>query len=365
MKINRKQFLSYNIALLLMLSACSQQETTLPAKKNIEDAVFASGYTEQENNYTVSAKVDGIIISLPVKEGNSVTKNDLIAVIENEVQNNQLQDALVVYNDAVKNASLDSPQLQQLQTQIEQAEQQQEFDKENYLRYKDLWSKKSVSKLDYEKTELQYEASQNNLQALQKQYKEMQNTLQLSVERSRVQVNTQRSLLKDYELTTGESGEVIQVFKKQGELVRRGEAIAKIGSGDYIIRLFISEDDITKVNLGQYVAVHLNTYPDHAFDAKITKIYPAFDEMEQSYIVEAQFEQLPEKMFSGTQLQANIKTGNRKNVLVIPTAYVSRGSYVQLENGEEKQIETGSRNSEWTEVVSGLSENDAIVKPKN
>jgi macrolide-specific efflux system membrane fusion protein len=63
----------------------------------------------------------------------------VIAVIENEVQNNQLQDALVVYNDAVKNASPDSPQLQQLQTQIEQAAQQLEFDKENYLRYKDLW----------------------------------------------------------------------------------------------------------------------------------------------------------------------------------------------------------------------------------
>jgi len=365
MKVNRKQFLSYNIALLLILNACSQQETTSPTKKNIEDAVFASGYTEQENNYTVSAKVDGIIISLPVKEGNSVTKNDLIAVIENELQNNQLTDALVVYNDAVKNASLDSPQLQQLQTQIEQAEQQLEFDKENYLRYKDLWSKKSVSRLDYEKTELQYEASQNNLQALQKQYKEVQNTLQLSVERSRVQVNTQRLLLKDYELTTGESGEVIQVFKKQGELVRRGEAIAKIGSGDYIIRLFISEDDITKVNLGQYVAVHLNTYPDHAFAAKITKIYPAFDEIEQSYIAEAQFEQLPEKMFSGTQLQANIETGSRKNVLVIPTNYITKGSYVMLENGEEKQIETGSKNSDWTEVISGISEKDVIVKPTN
>jgi macrolide-specific efflux system membrane fusion protein len=248
---------------------------------------------------------------------------------------------------------------------LNRQKQQLEFDKENYLRYKDLWSKKSVSKLDYEKTELQYEAAQNNLQALQKQYKEMQNTLQLSVERSRVQVNTQRSLLKDYELTTGASGEVIQVFKKQGELARRGEAIARIASGGYIIRLFVSEEDITKVDIGQSVAVHINTYPDRAFPASITKIYPAFDEMEQSYIVEAQFEQLPEKMFSGTQLQANIETGNRKNVLVIPTAYVSRGSYVQLENGNEKQIETGSRNSEWTEVVSGLSENDAIVKPKN
>jgi macrolide-specific efflux system membrane fusion protein len=125
----------------------------------------------------------------------------------------------------------------------------------------------------------------------------------------------------------------------------------------------VSEDDITKIDIGQSAAVHINTYPDQTFPAEITKIYPAFDETEQSYIVEAQFEQLPEKMFSGTQLQANIETGNRKNVLVIPTAYVSRGSFVQLKYGEEKKIETGSKNKEWTEVVSGLAEGDVIVKP--
>lgn len=354
----------YAIAWLPMLSACSRQETTLPTKKNIEDAVFASGYTEQENNYTVSAMVDGIMISLPVKEGDAVTKNQLIAIIQNDVQNNQLQDALAVYKDAVENAAPDSPQLEHIQTQIAQAQQQLKFDQENYSRYKGLWDKKSVSKLDFEKAELQYQAAKSNLLALEKQYKEAERALQLSVERSRVQVNTQKSLLNDYELTTGESGEVIKVFKKQGELVRRGEAIVKIGSGNYIIRLFVSEDDITKVNLGQSVAVHINTYPDQAFAATVTKIYPAFDETEQSYIVEAQFEQLPEKMFSGTQLQANIETGSRRNVLVIPTAYLSRGSYVQLVNGGEKKIETGSKNKDWTEVVSGLTEGDVIARPK-
>lgn len=353
------------IGLMLIQASCQPKESTLPAVKNIEDAVFASGYTEQENNYTVSAKVDGIILSLPVKEGDSVAKNKVIAIIENEVQHNQLQDASAVYQDALKNASPNAPQLQSLQTQIDQAKQQLAFDKEHYRRNKALWDKKSVSRLDFEKAELQFKAAQSNLSALQEQYQEVQNTLQLNVERSRVQVNTQRSLLKDYELTTGASGKVIKVFKKQGELVRRGEAIAKIGSGEYIIRLFVSEDDITKIDIGHPVVVHINTYPDQTFAAEITKIYPAFDETEQSYIVEAEFKQLPQKMFSGTQLQANIETGNRKNVLVIPTAYLSRGSFVKLENGEEKQIETGSKNKEWTEVVSGLAEGDVIVKPNN
>ncbi|MEL6805879.1 MAG: transporter, partial [Bacteroidota bacterium] len=95
----------------------------------------------------------------------------------------------------------------------------------------------------------------------------------------------------------------------------------------------------------------------------VTRIYPGFDEAEQSYIVEAAFEQMPEKMFSGTQLQANIKVGGRQNVLIIPTSFLSRGSYVMLENGSEKQIATGSTNKDWTEVLSGLSPEDIILKP--
>lgn len=353
------------IALTALLASCAQQDTTLPVRKNIEEAVFASGHVEQVNNYTVSAKVEGILLAFPIKEGDSVTKNDVIAIIENDVQNNQLQDAVVVYQDAVSKASPSSPQLQSIQTQIDQAKQQLAFDKENYLRYKGLWEKKSVSQLDYEKAELQYKASLNNLRALEKNYQDVQNSLELSVQRSQVQVNTQASLLKDYKLTSGESGKVIHVFKKQGELVRRGEPLANIGSGDYRIKLFVAEDDITKVSIGQSVAVHINTYPDQAFSAKITKVYPGFDQAEQSYVVEAQFDRLPEKMFAGTQLQANIETGRRKDVLVIPREYLSKGTYVLLQNGEEKQIETGSKNSAWVEVVSGLTEQDVIKKPNS
>jgi multidrug efflux pump subunit AcrA (membrane-fusion protein) len=351
--------------LSILLASCNTRETAVPVRKDIEEAVFASGHVEQENDYTVSAKVDGIILSIPVREGDPVKKNDVIALIEDDVQKNQYQDAVAVYNDAVENASTDSPQLQHLQTQIDQAQQQLNFDEENYLKYKDLRQMNSVSQLDFEKAELQYITSQNNLDALQKSYEETLNGLELSEQRSRVQVNMQQALLADYTLTTGASGTVIHVFKKQGELVRRGEAIARIGSGVYIIKLFVSEDDITKVNVGHPVAVSINTYPNRTFHAEISKIYPGFDGTEQSYVVEARFRDLPERMFSGTQLQANIETGSRTNVLVIPTDYIVRGSFVKLDTGEEKQIVTGSQNSNWTEVVSGIDESNVIIKSKS
>lgn len=362
---NRTNSLLACIALFAtMLVSCKKQESTTPVRKNIDDAVFASGYIEQENQYTVSASVEGIILSMPVNEGDNVSKNALIATIKSDIQNNQLEDASVVYNDASKNASANAPQLQQITTQINQAQQQLALDEKNYNRYKDLLAKKSVSQLDFEKVELQYKATQNNIIALQKSYNEAEDALKLYEQRSRVQLNSQKTVLNDYKLTTTLAGKIISVFKKQGELIRRGEAIAKIGSGAFIIKLLVSEDDITKIDIGKSVAITINTYPDKVFPAKVTKIYPGFDQTEQSYVLEAKFVELPDKMFSGTQLQANIEVGSRKNVLVIPTSYILKESYVKLKSGEERKIITGSKNSDWTEVTSGITEKDVIVKPK-
>lgn len=352
------------IVALSLLSSCNNKETTTPTRKNIEDAVFASGFIEQENQYIVSANADGILTTIPVSEGDIITNNTMIAVIKSDVQNNQVADAQAVYNNAVTNASENASILQQIQTKINQAKTQLSLDKINYERYNDLRMKNSVSQLDYEKAELQYKASQSNLLELQDSYKATESDLKLNEKRSLVQVNTQKAILDDYKLSSSISGTVINVFKKQGELIRRGEAVAEIASGAFIIKLFVAEDDIKKVNNNQTVSVHLNTNPNETFKAKISKIYPSFNTEEQSYVVEAQFEQVPTKIFSGSQLQANIETGSSNNVLVIPTAYLIRGNFVMLENDEEKAIKIGRKNNDWTEVISGISEEDLIVKPK-
>ena len=350
---------------VLILASCSKQETVITTKKNIEEAVFASGFVEHTHNYTVSAKADGILISLPIKEGDSVRKMQTVAIIENDLQSNQLEESRIIHQDALADASPNSPLLQNLKTQIEQAKEQVAFDEANMHRYAALLDKKSIAKLDYEKVELQYQTSKSNLLALQESYADQLENLKMNVDRTKVQLHTQQLLLADYKLETNLGGTVISVSKEEGELVRKGEAIALIASGDYIIKLYVAEDDITKVDIGQQIAIHVNTYPDQIFWANVTKIHPSFNTLEQSYVVEAAFDRLPEKMYSGTQLQANIKTGTRKDVVVIPTTYLNDHNAVRLENGEEVMIETGHRNGEWIEVISGLEENMIIQKPKS
>lgn len=348
-----------------ILFSCDSPETTSPVRKNLQEAVFGNGYLEQEEEYVLAATGSGIVTELTVTEGDLVTAGSLIATIRDEVPVTQLQDAQSVYRDARKNAAAHSPQLRQLEAQKVLAEKQLNLDSINYIRYRQLREKNAVSRLDLEKAELNYQNAIENREIIEKRYLQLKADLELAARRSKIQVDTQRALLDDYRLIAENGGTVIRVFKKKGELVRPGDPIARIGSGQYRIRLFIAEDDITKIKPGQEVAVHLNTYPDTSFRAKVGKILPGFDENEQSYVLFAYFTRMPACLFSGTQLQANIETGSRKRVLVIPTAYVYKGKYVLLENGTQRVVRTGSKSSEWTEILSGISEEDVIVKKKN
>lgn len=352
------------VLLIFSLVSCSHQEEIAPQLKTIQQAVFASGHLEQEDEYVISAAADGTIRELSIREGDSVSKGKLLVRIDSDVSGTQLMEAQLVYNDAKKNASANAPQLAQIKSQINLSKTQLNLDKINYERYAYLRNKNSVSQLEYEKAELQYKASQSSLQVLEKNYQQTQDALQLNADRSLQQVKTQQALLNDYSIQADKDGIVLDVLKKKGELVRKGEVIAKIGSGKNILKLFIAEDDITKISIGQEAIVQMNNYPDTTFKASITKILPAFDNTEQSFTAEATFVNPPQLLLSGTQLQANIKQQGTKKALFIPSAAVIRGKYVQVKNGGEKEIKTGQKSGNWMEVKQGLSEKDIILLPK-
>jgi hypothetical protein len=147
-------------------------------------------------------------------------------------------------------------------------------------------------------------------------------------------------------------------------LVRRGETLAEIGSGHFIARLLVAEEDIVRIKPGQEVFIELNTQKNKSYKAGITKIYPAFDPKDQSFIAEAEFTEPVPEIKSGTQLQANIVIGEKQQALVIPSSYLLPDNYVIREGSDEKvQVITGIKTAEWVEILSGLSEKDVLTLP--
>lgn len=412
---------------LALWTGCGKQQSTRAQRKEVLDVVFASGNLALETEYALTANADGFLQVLNLREGDSVSPGMVLCQVADAVQQLQTANAQTNFEEAASNAASNSPKLQQLVLQLEQAKVARELDRKNLERYeqdviqprlqqlseqlaqaqealaldqknyqryqnllqaeavppiefdrkklqyeqslkqvavleKNLKEKQALTDLEYDKLKLQYEQSKSQVNVLEKQIADLQKSLNQSLKNSRNQLALQQEVLGDYSPKATGRGIVLEVMKEKGEWVRRGEVIARIGSGQPIPRLFVAEEDINKIRIGQQVELSLNTDKSRTFPATISKIYPALNAREQSFVVEAVFAETPPNLRSGTQLQANIVVEVKKNALILDRKYLRKGDKVLLAKDKtEKEVLIGLRNAAWVEVLEGISEQDEVL----
>jgi multidrug efflux pump subunit AcrA (membrane-fusion protein) len=355
--------LPFLIALFLISCcvACKKPATAHPQYRDIVDAVFASGNTEAKSQYRVTAYADGYLQDSYVSEDDSVHKGQLLFRIAGDIQRTQVQNAATNYQYAHRNASDKGPQIQQLLSQIAQAQQKKTTDSLNFTRYQRLLPSHAVAQVDYDNARLADQANTSNLIVLQKNLEDLRTNLSLNEENTKAQYRIQQQTNDYYQLQSEANGRILNVYKKNGDLVRKGDLVADLGTGLLIAKLFIAEEDIRRVVLGQTVLISLNTDKDHLHHATITKIYPSFDTSQQAFIAEAGFDTMPPGLKNATQLQANIILEEKRHVLVIPSACLLPGDSVMLEKDKtRKPVSTGIKTLEWIEITGGLDSNETI-----
>jgi len=355
-------------ALLTTVACKPKYDEATPKIGPVTEAVFASGIIEPKDAYIVTSLSDGFIIHSYVAENDIVKEGQELFRLDNRQQNTQVNIARTNEEFAKINAANNSPALLQIKAQIDAARVKLQTDSVNLSRYERLFTTNSVSKQDLDNARLNYQTSLSNYNAAVANYKATENkvTQDLSVSKSQLQNAVEGN--QYFNLVAVGPGKVYQKFKKDGDLVRKGDQVAQIGNPDSIvINLDVDEGSISKVQLGQQVLVELNTEKNKTYEARVTKIYPHFNESSQSYKVEARFLKEMPGLISGTQLQANIVTNKKDNVILIPHIYVMTGNKVLVKKENKIDttiITTGIVSDEWIEVLSGLTSSDKIVKRK-
>jgi len=360
----KKLVLLSTVLITISFTGCKNQESILPSKKNIVEAVFASGNIIAENQYVVTSQADGYLNKSFVTEGDSVKDGQILFRIENDAQTEQLVNAEENYSYAVSNVSDNSSVLEQLMAQRNQVKNKLTTDSLNYIRYRKLVPSGAVSQVDYEKAKVSFENSKQDLVSLNHQISDTKQKLQLEVSKNKANLAVQQNISSFYEIRAEVDGVVFQIQKKQGELVKRGEPVAEIGSGKYIAKLFIVEEDINKLKPGQEVYIELNTEKNKSYKAYLSKIYPYFDNKEQSFIAEASFNEPISNLKSGTQLQANIKINEKADAMVIPAEYLLPGDFILDKKNGQVKVTVGIRTTEWVEILSGADDSTTILLSK-
>ncbi|MDB4902058.1 MAG: efflux rane fusion protein [Mucilaginibacter sp.] len=361
---------NYNILkifslLLLLLSACQQSKEIRPRRRPVIDAVFGSGHLENREQYALVAGADGYLNKAYVAEGDTVSAGQRLYSLSNDVQQSEIKNALTNLHYAQSNAAPDAPQPDQLNIQIAQAQDKFRVDSLNYNRFKRLATTQAVSQMDLENAQVQFQSSSANLNVLKKNLANLQQSLNLNIKNSHAQYIIQQQTNGYYQLTSKAPGVVFGVMKKPGDYLKKGDVIAQLGAGEMIIKLSIAEDDISRIKIGQLAYISFNSHNEQVLKARITKIYPAFDAAQQAFIVEARLtDNMGINQLNGTQLQANIIVEQKNNALVVPSYCVMNNNYVLLKNqAAKKSVQTGIRTLEWTEIISGLTENDVLQVP--
>ena len=349
----------------VVITACKHEQTVTPERKNLVDAVFASGNVLMQNQYIITSLTEGYLQESLVEEGDTVAAGQLLFQIYDDASQAQLESAKSVWQTALENNQPGSPVLGKLNQQLQKVKNQCETDSVNFNRYKNLVLTNAVSKADFDRAKLAFENSKAERISLENSIRETKENLAVELANAKAGLVTQQNNTSYYSLTSNTRGIVLQKYIENGETVKRGEAVAEIGSGDFIARLLISEEDISKIRLEQEVFIELNSHKNKSFRGKISKIYPAFSTQEQSFVAEAIFTENVPGIKAGTQLQANIVVEKKQQALVIPATYLLADDYVLKGDKNNKvRVKTGISTSEWVEITEGLNETDKLYQPR-
>jgi multidrug efflux pump subunit AcrA (membrane-fusion protein) len=355
------------IAGIFLLTACGGKlPETKPLRKDIIEMVFASGVLEADDQYSLTAETDGYLVKVDFIEGATVQKGQLLAVIDNHQNEINAKSAGTLHRIARENTLPSAPALLEIKANIGAANTKLQLDRQQAERYKRLFDNNSVSRSEYENAQLTLANSQASLKALEEQY-------QSQLVSARQEEVTQRSASEVNQVTSSQNqlralrtGKIFIKEKQLGDYVSKGDVIAIIGNPKLIYaKLNVDETNMSKLKIGQAVQVRLNTDKKKIYPAILRQVLPAFDEASRSFIVKAYFKKRPELQIMGTQLEANINAGLKKNALVIPASYLSYGNKVTLKEGQKViRVVTGIISTDWVEIVSGLKENESLITTK-
>jgi HlyD family secretion protein len=169
-------------------------------------------------------------------------------------------------------------------------------------------------------------------------------------------------------------GEVANILINQGEQAAPGApAIILVNKAAFHIEVSVDEIDIDQIEINQLVEITLDAIPDQIVDGRIVDIAPtavATGAGVVTYLVTINIEPGDLTLRPGMTANASIVVEEIEDVLIIPnwsirldresgTAFVNKltadGQIIEV------PVETGLRNEQYSELLSGLQPGDTVV----
>ena len=296
-------------------SAAILVDVTKPSFHTFENSFAFLGTFDPTRQNTIGSDAAGKIVRLNFQEGDRVSAGQILAKLDDEMLNIQLENAEINVegqrNDDTRNSNLA---------------------KDNV-----------ISGVQQEKTKLSLKSAETQVKQIKKQIK-----------------NT--SIIAPF------SGVVTKKMIDLGSVVGPGTpALELTDISSLKLNISVPERDILKFKIGQQVTVHADVYANKPFSGKVSNISVKAD-ASHNFKVEVLIQNTSANpLMAGMYGSVVLQNSKTINALSIPRKALLGSSKAPqvfvVKNGKAKIVSftAGTSDGEFIEVIDGLSKNDIIV----
>lgn len=300
-------------------------------KKNLANVLKATGYLSvpPQNKATVTSPLGGTIKTIFVQEGNTVRKGQTLATIVN-------------------------PEFVKMQQDYLEAQAQLSFAEANYKRQQELAKENVTAQKTFQQATTDYNSLIARVNSLKSQFS------LIGMNASSINANNISSSIS---IRSPISGDIAKININLGLTIDPSTALMTVVDNSHLhLDLFVYEQDLPKVKIGQNVDFTLINLPGKDFTAKIYSIGSAFENETKTIPIHAEIENGKSGLIEGMNVTGLINIGENLTTAIPSNAVVSFSGtdyiFVQRQDSsqttyrfERIRIKKGITNGGYTEVT--------------
>ena len=365
-------------------------------RKTIENTVTYTGEIKASESTSVSAKVSGSAKVVYKEVGDYVNEGDVLLQIDDTDYRTQYNQALSVKNQAqaayngalaqynsIINGSTKQTKLQ-LETALSAATIEYNNAKTNYENQKILYENGAVSKAVYDAAVTRFENAKLNLETAQSNYnltvdvvleeskanaQAAVNTAKAALDSATVAIEAAQNSLANTTLRAPISGYIATRNANKGQMVPAGVEVFSIKATQSLeAQINVTESIIPNVNIGAKAIINVKAANANGVEGSVTNVSPVKNAQTGLYSVYISIKDETGMVKDGMFADITLTLNDSVDALVIPSEAVledkegTKYVYVANENTAKRaDVVVGIINDDFTEIVSGITENDQVV----
>lgn len=319
-----------------------------------------TGRVRPPSTAAVGASIAGTVRDVRVREGDRVARGQVLVVLDDRETLARLREAEAALVEAA--ASVESS-VEIARTEASRAERDLE-------RARAMLEQGARTEQQVEQAEQRWLDARARLEAaLASSGGEDSDATPAAVVRARAAVEAASARLALTRIVAPADGVVLTRQTEPGAVAQPGQPLLEVAfDGPSELVVFPAEEDLGVLRLGAPAVASADAYPDQTFEASVSLIAPAVDPDQGTVEVRLAMPEPPEYLRPFMTVSVNIEAGTSAGASVLPARVVNDlGTdepwvlVVRDGRAERQSLEVGLISEEWVEIVSGVSDGDAVI----